>query len=129
MPPWAKASGRPVKLVISKEAHLSTYMLRLGSRLTTKVGLLADGTVHAYEGTWLVGSGVHSDFGQGQIANGLGRAMLLLNKCKHWNYQPHLVATNRCPFRRYPRIRRTGILRITRSGSVHGHGANESGSG
>ena len=105
----AKASGRPVKLVISKEAHLSTYMLRLGSRLTTKVGLLADGTVHAYEGTWLVGSGVHSDFGQGQIANGLGRAMLLLNKCKHWNYQPHLVATNRC-----------------RSGGIRGFGGQES---
>ena len=47
----AKATGKPVKLVISKEAHLATYMLRLGSRLTAKVGLLPDGTVHAYEGT------------------------------------------------------------------------------
>lgn len=105
----AKATGKPVKLIISKEAHLATYMLRLGSRLTAKVGLLPDGTVHAYEGTWLVGSGVHSDFGQGQIANGLGRAMLLLNKCKHWNYQPHLVATNRC-----------------RSGGIRGFGGQES---
>lgn len=56
-----------------------------------------------------MGSGVHSDFGQGQIANGLGRAMLLLNKCKHWNYQPHLVATNRC-----------------RSGGIRGFGGQES---
>ena len=33
----AKATGRPVKLVLSKEAHLSTYMLRLGSRLTARI--------------------------------------------------------------------------------------------
>ena len=105
----AKASGAPVKLILSKEAHLDTFMLRLGSRLTAKIGLKADGTVHAFEGTWLVDSGVHSDFGQGQIANGLGRAMLMLNKCRNWNYQPYLVATNRC-----------------RSGGIRGFGGQES---
>lgn len=104
----AKQAGRPVKLTDNKEEHLSTFLLRLGSRMHAKVGFKNDGTVHALDAEWLVGSGSHSDFGNGQIANGCGRTMLLLNKCKHWNFQPHLIVANRC-----------------RSGGIRGFGGQE----
>lgn len=104
----AKSSGRPVKIADNKEEHLAAFLLRLGSRMHAKVGFKNDGTVHALEAEWLVGSGSHSDFGNGQIANGCGRVMLLLNKCKHWNFQPHLIVSNRC-----------------RSGGIRGFGGQE----
>ena len=106
----AKATGKPVKLVISKEAHLATYMLRLGSRLTAKVGLLSP-TVRftpTREPGWSA-QAFTPTLARARSPTGLGRAMLLLNKCKHWNYQPHLVATNRC-----------------RSGGIRGFGGQES---
>ncbi len=104
----AKDSGRPVKVSATKDEHLTTFLLRLGSRVHAKVGFKNDGTVTAVDAEWLVGSGSHSDFGNGQIANGLGRSMLLMNKCKNWNFQPHLVVSNRC-----------------RSGGIRGFGGQE----
>lgn len=104
----AKDAGRPVKVANSKEEHLATFLLRLGSRMKGKIGFKNDGTVTAVDVEWLVGSGCYSDFGNGQIANGCGRPMLLINKCKNWNFQPHLVITNRC-----------------RSGGIRGFGGQE----
>ena len=55
---WAallsRATGRPVKLVLTKEEHIATFVLRPGSRIQARVGMKRDGTVTAVAGTWLV---------------------------------------------------------------------------
>ena len=45
--PPEQGHGRPVKLILTKEEHLATFTLRLGSRMRAKVGMKKDGTVTA----------------------------------------------------------------------------------
>lgn len=93
----AKATHRPVKYAMTKAEQLIDFDERLGSKLTAKVGLLADGTIHAVEGMWLVDTGASSDLAQGQTAVGLGEVQLLMAKCKNWKLDTRLVCTNRVP--------------------------------
>ncbi len=90
----AKAAGKPVKLCLSKEEHLSAFTLRLGSRIHGKVGMKKDGTVTAISGRWLVNTGYYSMITQGQIAVGLGEAQLAI-RCKNWDFKSSTICTNR----------------------------------
>lgn len=90
----AKVTGRPVKLCYTKEEHLATFTLRLGSRIHGKVGIKKDGTVTAMSGDWLVNTGAFSHLTQGQVAVGCGEAQLML-RCPNWNLKPKVVCTNR----------------------------------
>jgi CO/xanthine dehydrogenase Mo-binding subunit len=58
--------------------------------------MLADGTINAVEGMWLVDTGTSTDLAQGQTAVGWRNATRMA-KCKNWNFDTKLVATNRCP--------------------------------
>jgi len=103
----AKAAGRPVKLAYTKKEHLAVYTLRLGSRISARVGMKKDGTVTAISGDWLLNTGYYSQMTQGQVAVGCGEAQLAL-RCENWNLNPKVICTNR-----------------TASGSVRGFGGQE----
>ncbi len=92
----ARATARPVKIYLTKEEHMATYTLRLGSRMQGKIGIKKDGTVTAVSARWLVNAGAASETAQGMVAVGCGEAQLAL-RCKNWNFQPHVVCTNRNP--------------------------------
>jgi xanthine dehydrogenase molybdenum-binding subunit len=90
----ARAARRPVRLCYTKEEHLTTFTIRLASRIRAKVGMKKDGEVTAVAGEWLVNGGYYSPVTQGQLAVGLGEAQLVI-RCKNWDLRPKLVCTNR----------------------------------
>lgn len=90
----SKATGRPVKLVLSKEEHLAAFTLRPSSRMHVKVGMKRDGTVTALSGRWLVETGYYSQTTQAQVAVGLGEAQLAI-RCANWDLHTAIVCTNR----------------------------------
>jgi xanthine dehydrogenase molybdenum-binding subunit len=90
----AKATGQPVKLCYTKEEHLTSFTIRLGSRFKGKVGLKKDGTVTAISGDWLVNTGYYSAVTQGQVAVGLGEVQLVI-RCENWDLRPKVICTNR----------------------------------
>ncbi|MCX7857690.1 MAG: xanthine dehydrogenase family protein molybdopterin-binding subunit [Deltaproteobacteria bacterium] len=90
----ARAAGKPVKLSYTKEEHLTTFTLRLGSRIKGKVGMKKDGTVTAVSADWLVNTGNYSAVTQAQVMVGLGEAQLVI-RCPNWNVRPKIVCTNR----------------------------------
>ena len=53
----SKATGRPVKLIFTKEEQIAAFVLRPGSRMQARVGMKKDGTVTAVSGRWLVDTG------------------------------------------------------------------------
>jgi CO/xanthine dehydrogenase Mo-binding subunit len=81
-------------LYLTKEEHISTFTLRLGSRIRGKVGMKKDGTVTAISGDWFVNTGCYSMITQGQVAVGLGEAQLAI-RCKNWDLKSKVVCTNR----------------------------------
>lgn len=90
----SKATGRPVKLILTKEEHLATFTLRLGSRMRAKVGMKKDGTVTAISGKWLVDTGYYSFSTQFMVGVGAGEAQLMV-RCRNWDLKPVIVCTNR----------------------------------
>ena len=90
----SKATGRPVKLSLTKEEHLATFTLRPESRMHAKVGMKRDGTVTAVLGTWLIGTGYYSQTTQAQVAVGCGEVQLVV-RCPNWDLKPTIVCTNR----------------------------------
>jgi CO/xanthine dehydrogenase Mo-binding subunit len=90
----SRATGAPVKLTLSKDEHLATYVLRPGSRMTAKVGMKRDGTVTAVSGTWLIDTGFYSATTQAQVAVGCGEAQLAV-RCANWDLRSVIVCTNR----------------------------------
>jgi CO/xanthine dehydrogenase Mo-binding subunit len=93
----AKETNRPVKLCYTKEEHFCAYVLRLGSRLSAKIGMKHDGTVTAIEGEWLVDTGAFSGFTQAQIAVGCGETQMMIGTCKNWQLDTKTIVTNRNP--------------------------------
>lgn len=91
----SKVTGRPVKVCLTKEEHLATFALRLGSRIHGRVGMKKDGTVTAISGDWLINTGYYSNATQGQVAVGCGEVQLAL-RCDNWNLRPKVICTNRC---------------------------------
>jgi CO/xanthine dehydrogenase Mo-binding subunit len=90
----ARATGRPVKIMYTKEEHMAAYTLRIGSRIRAKVGLKKDGTITAVQGTWHVDTGYYSSTTQCQVAVGSGELMILA-QCPNWDLKNIIVATNR----------------------------------
>lgn len=91
----AKATGKPVKVMYTKEEQFGAFSLRLGSRFRGRVGIKKDGTVTAVSGTWFVDTGAFCDMSQAQVAVGCGEAQLML-RCANWDLRTKLVLTNRC---------------------------------
>lgn len=92
----AKATGRPVKVCLTKDEHFGAFVLRLASRFKGKIGMKNDGTVTAISGDWFINTGAYSDMSQAQVAVGCGEAQLVL-RCANWDLKTRLVCTNRCP--------------------------------
>jgi CO/xanthine dehydrogenase Mo-binding subunit len=103
----ARATGKPVKVYLTKEEHMATFTVRPGSRISARVGMKKDGTVTAISGNWLINTGYHSTITQAQVIIGCGEAMLAV-KCANWNLKPTIACTNR-----------------TASGMVRGFGGQE----
>ena len=103
----SRATGRPVRLVMTKEEHMAAFVLRIGSRITAKVGMKRDGTVTAVAGDWLVDTGYYSMTTQAQVAVGCGEAQLVV-RSPNWDLRSTIVCTNR-----------------TASGIVRGFGGQE----
>ncbi len=90
----ARAAGRPVKIMFTKEEHMANFTLRIGSRIRAKVGLKKDGTITAVQGDWHVDTGYYSSTTQCQVAVGSGELMILA-QCPNWDLKNVIVATNR----------------------------------
>lgn len=90
----ARATGRPVKVVYTKEEHMGAFALRIGSRLNAKVGMKKDGTVTAIQGDWHVDTGFYSATTQCQVAVGIAE-LLVMTQCRNWDLKSAIVATNR----------------------------------
>ncbi len=103
----SRATGRPVKLIFTKEEHIAAFVLRPGSRMQARVGMKRDGTVTAVAGRWLVDTGYYSMTTQAQVAVGCGEVQLM-TRCANWDLKTTIVCTNR-----------------NASGSVRGFGGQE----
>ncbi len=90
----AKATHCPVRVAITKEEHLATFVLRVSSRIHAKVGMKKDGTITAIAGTWYVDTGYFSFTTQAQVAIGSGELMIMA-QCPNWDLKNTIVTTNR----------------------------------
>jgi len=90
----SRATGKPVKIVFTKEEHLAAFTLRPSSRMSARVGMKKDGTVTAVSGTWLIDTGYYSMTTQSQVAVGCGEVQIMV-RCANWNLKPVIVCTNR----------------------------------
>lgn len=90
----SKATGRPVKVMFTKEEHMAAFTLRVGSRIHARVGMKKDGSITAVQGTWHVDSGYYSFTTQAQVAVGLGELMIMA-QCPNWDLKNAVLATNR----------------------------------
>jgi CO/xanthine dehydrogenase Mo-binding subunit len=90
----SRATGKPVKLVFTKEEHLAAFTMRIASRMKARVGMKKDGTVTAISGTWLIDTGYYSMTTQSQVAVGCGEVQIAV-RCANWDLKPVIVCTNR----------------------------------
>lgn len=90
----SRATGRPVKIVFSKQEHLAAFTLRPASRMKARVGMKLDGTVTAIAGSWLIDTGYYSMTTQSQVAVGCGEVQIPV-RCVNWDLKPTIVCTNR----------------------------------
>jgi xanthine dehydrogenase molybdenum-binding subunit len=90
----SRATGRPVKLIFTKEEHIAAFVLRPGSRMQARIGMKRDGTVTAVAGKWLVDTGYYSMLTQAQVAVGCGEVQLM-TRCANWDLKTAIVCTNR----------------------------------
>ena len=90
----SRATGKPVKLVLTKEEHLAAFTLRPASRMRARVGMKRDGTVTAVSGQWLLDTGYYSMTTQAQVAVGCGEVQIMV-RCPNWQLKPVIVCTNR----------------------------------
>ena len=103
----AAGNGKAVRVAYTREEHLTTFVVRFGSRIHGRVGIKKDGRVTAFSGEWLINTGSFAGATQGQVAVGLGEVQIML-RCANWNLQPYAVFTNQ-----------------TASGAVRGFGGQE----
>ena len=90
----SRATGRPVKVMFTKEEHMAAFTLRVGSRIHARVGMKKDGTLTAIQGTWYVDTGYYSFTTQAQVAVGSGELMIMA-QCPNWDLKNTILATNR----------------------------------
>lgn len=92
----SRATGKPVKMVMSKAEQLSTFVVRPSVSVEARIGMKRNGVLTAIEGSFLVDTGYYSRTTQGQIAVALGELQLML-RCPNWNLRGELVCTTRLP--------------------------------
>jgi len=90
----SRATGRPVKVMFTKEEHMAAFTLRISSRISARVGMKKDGTLTAIKGTWYVDTGYYCWSTQAQVAIGSGELMIMA-QCPNWDLRNVIVATNR----------------------------------
>lgn len=90
----SRATGRPVKVMFTKEEHMACFTLRVGSRMHARVGMKRDGTLTAIQGAWYVDTGYYSFTTQAEVAVGSGELMIMA-QCPNWDLKNIVVATNR----------------------------------
>jgi CO/xanthine dehydrogenase Mo-binding subunit len=90
----ARVAKSPVKVMYTKEEHMANFTLRVGSRISARVGMKKDGTITAIQGTWYVDTGYYSFTTQAQVAIGSGELMIMA-QCPNWDLKNIVVATNR----------------------------------
>lgn len=90
----SRATGRPVKVMFTKEEHMACFTLRIGSRMHARVGMKKDGTLTAVQGAWYVDTGYYSFTTQAQVAVGSGELMIMA-QCPNWDLKNIIVTTNR----------------------------------
>jgi len=90
----ARATKQPVKVMITKEEHMATFVLRVSSRINARIGMKKDGTLTAIQGTWYIDTGYFSFTTQAQVAIGSGELMIMA-QCPNWDLKNTIVATNR----------------------------------
>ncbi len=90
----SRATKQPVKVMITKEEHMATFVLRVSSRINARVGMKKDGTLTAIQGTWYIDTGYYSFTTQAQVAIGSGELMIMA-QCPNWDLKNIIVATNR----------------------------------
>lgn len=90
----SRATGKPVKLVLTKEEHLATFTLRPASRIYAKVGMKKDGTLTAIQGDWWIDTGYYSMTTQAQVAVGCGELQIMA-QCPNWDLRTKIICTNR----------------------------------
>jgi len=90
----SRATGRPVKLVYTKEEHMAAFIVRPSSRIKARVGMRKDGTITAVAGTWLIDTGYYTTMTQSEVAVGCGEVQIAV-RCPNWDLKPVIVCTNR----------------------------------
>lgn len=90
----SRATGKPVKIVFSKEEHMACFTVRIGSRIRARVGMKKDGTLTAIQGSWYVDTGYYSFTTQAEVAVGSGELMIMA-QCPNWDLENIVVTTNR----------------------------------
>jgi len=86
----SKATGKPVKLIFTKEEHLAAFTVRPSSRMRARVGMKKDGTVTAVPGQWLIDTGYYSITTQSQVAVGCCEVQIMV-RCTYWDLIPVVV--------------------------------------
>jgi xanthine dehydrogenase molybdenum-binding subunit len=89
----SRATGKPVKYVMSKQEHIGAFTMRPASRMQAKVGMKKDGTVTAVSGRWVIDTGYYSMTTQSQVAVGCGEIQIMVS-CPNWDLRPVIVCTN-----------------------------------
>lgn len=89
----SRVTGHPVKFMMNKEDQLTIHEMRLGSRFEAKFAI-KDGIITAVKGHWFVTPGYTDDAGYCITAVGLGEMQVALAKCKNWDIDTCMYATN-----------------------------------
>ncbi|MBI5446790.1 MAG: xanthine dehydrogenase family protein molybdopterin-binding subunit [Deltaproteobacteria bacterium] len=92
----SRATGRPVRIRLTKEEHLAAFTVRMESKIHARVGMRKDGSVTAVAGEWLIGTGAYSMTTQAQVAVGAGEVQLVV-RSPNWDLRSKIVCSNRNP--------------------------------
>lgn len=89
----AVATGRPVKMNMTKTEQLMVHDQRIGMYMKARIGI-KDGIVHAVQGECYMDCGAYNCCGQWQMGVGLGECQVAFGKCKNWDVKGYMVMTN-----------------------------------
>ncbi|MEL7567990.1 MAG: molybdopterin cofactor-binding domain-containing protein, partial [Dehalobacterium sp.] len=92
----AQLTGKPVKIVYSREEDFIASDTRHGGYVTVKLGAKKDGTFHAIKMQSVLNGGAYCSFGA-EVPGVLGAMGLSVYRIPHQSYQGYTVYTNRTP--------------------------------
>lgn len=92
----AQLTGKPVKLVYSREEDFIASDTRHGGYVTVKLGAKKDGTFQSIKMQATLNGGAYCSFG-GEVPGVLGAMGLSVYHIPHQSYQGYTVYTNRTP--------------------------------